>query len=341
MLDLFVMRYIFVVLVLVALNACNRLPKNSVEIKDFPHTVFLEGDSISVFDNELGIMGLNDAGDYILCPSHRTDFHYSVYTKNDFRKVGEILRHGRGTEEFIAPAYFSQYSIEGDATKIWVLERDLNLFFKIDLTATLETDSLIVEEKYDLADFGGTYRDMYYLNAGMFWATEDQDDCKHVNLNFDGFDKNYIAPVLSFPKEETIHDISQTISTKHTTTFRIACAYLNLPQIDFIDEKGIYRTVFYPSVIYPHGVSEEQAEFEYFSSICSDDKNIYALYDPSHNASGDKSEVLVFSWKGEAVCKYIIPFASSIFVDAANKRLYALHPGKEQYNTTSYELKYY
>ena len=333
------MRRMFVVFAFIALYACNRLPKKSVEIKDFPHIVFLEGDSISIFDNELGIMELNDAGDYILCSSHRTDYHYSVFHKKDFHKVGEILKQGRGTEEFIAPSYFSQYQIEGGETKIWVLERALNVFFKINLTATLEMDSLIVEKKYKLATSGSSYRDMYYINNDMFWATEDQQECRHLIINSDNCDKKYIEPAVPFPKRGNIHHISQTISTKHPAIFKIASAYFNFPQIDFIDKQGIYRTIFYPSIIYPRKVSEDQVEYEYFSSICSDENNVYALYDPSHDASSDKSEILVFSWEGEAICKYIIPFANAIFVDATNKKLYALHPGKEQFNTTCYKLQ--
>ena len=64
---------------LIILTACQHGPENLVVVKNFPFTFELQGDSISSFDEELSIMGLYNAGDFILCSSHRNDFHFSVY----------------------------------------------------------------------------------------------------------------------------------------------------------------------------------------------------------------------------------------------------------------------
>ena len=119
-------------ILIILCSACNRIPKHATLIENFPASCTLQGDSIRNFDNELGIMAILNAGNYFVCPSHRTDFHFAVYQKDNLQKVGEILPQGRGAGEFIAPAYFSQYKIESNETKIWILEQALNQYLKIE-----------------------------------------------------------------------------------------------------------------------------------------------------------------------------------------------------------------
>ncbi len=327
--------YIF----LLALAGCHTMPQNSVIIEDFPITQKLKGDSIQVFDEELGITGLYDAGDFILCASHRTDYHFSVYSKNNCRKLKNIFKVGRGAGEFIAPAYFAQYQTENKETKIWILERALNRFFKINLTQTITQDSLYIEEEYDLASFRNSdYRAMYLLKDHLLLATEDQQDCKHTLLNLIEKKKEIIPTALPFSDRANVHEISQVVSTKHPTRSYIASAFFNFPQIDFFNEHGRYKTIFYPEVIFPRQTTIKQRDDEYFNNICCDTNFVYALYNPNGRLNNPDSEILVFSWQGEAVGKYIIPFATFICIDQQNNRLYAMNPRKENYNTYIYDL---
>ena len=323
-----------------ALAGCNTLPQNSVIIEDFPWAINLKGDSINSFDEELGIAGLYDAGDFILCASHRTDYHFSAYSKDKYYKLKNILKVGRGAGEFIAPAYFSQYQIEDKETKIWILERALNRYFKINLNKTVTHDSLYIEEEYDLSSFKNSdYRAMYFLKDSLFFATEDQHDCKHVFLHPMEKEKEIIPTALQFPKRSNIHEISQVISTKHPTKSCIASAFFNFPQIDLLNEQGRYKTMFYSKVIYPRETTMSQRDDEYFNNICCDTNFVYALYNPNNQLNNSNSEILVFSWQGEAIGKYVIPFATFICIDQQNNRLYAMNPRKENYNTSVYDLE--
>ena len=71
----------------IACMACNRLPEQAVLVEDFPATYTLQGDSIRNFDDELGIMDILNAGDYFLCPSHGTDYHFAVYQKDSLTNM--------------------------------------------------------------------------------------------------------------------------------------------------------------------------------------------------------------------------------------------------------------
>lgn len=322
-----------------ALAGCHSMPKNSVVIENCPWTQKLHGDSIDIFDEELGIAGLYDAGDFILCASHRTDYHFSVYSKNNCCKLKNIFKVGRGAGEFIAPAYFSRYQTENKETKIWILERALNRFFKINLTKTITQDSLYIEKEYDLSLFRNSdYRAMYLLKDDLLLATEDQQDCKHTLLNLIEKKKEIIPTALPFPDRSNVHEISQVVSTKHPTRSYIASAFFNFPQIDFLNGQGRYKTVFYFQVIFPLQTTISQRDDEYFSNICCDTNFVYALYNSSDQPNHIDSEILIFSWQGEAIGKCIIPFATFISIDRKNNRLYAMNPRKENYNTSIYDL---
>ncbi len=335
---------VFTFILLISCIACNSIPKHATLIEEFPSTCMLQGDSIKNFDSELGIMAILNAGNYFICPSHRTDYHFAVYKKDSLKKICDIFPKGRGAGEFIAPAYFSQYQTESKETKIWVLEQALNQYLKINLSKTISSDSLHIEKTYDLSPFKSySYRNMYVINDDLLFATRDDQDCKHVFLHLADKQQQEIDFSLPIPIRPYTHYISQTISAKHPSQPHFVSAYFNFPQIDFINEQGIYKTIFYKEIIQPRQSTLSQSEYEYFSCVCCDNNYVYALYNP-YNATEDTyletSEVLVFSWQGEAIQKYIIPFTTYICIDSENQRLYALNTQKETFNTTVYTLPF-
>lgn len=318
----------------IVLYACNTIPENSIIVENFPSTILLKSDSITNFDDELGLMALYDAGNFILCNSHKTAYHYSIYSKDSLYKLCNILKEGRGPGEFIAPDYFSQYQIENKETKIWILERAINKYFKINIDKTITQDSLFIEKDYDLKPFRNTdYREMYHINENLLFATEDQQDCQHVLLHLLKNEKEFIPLSLPFPNRPNVHEISQNISTKHPTKSYIASAYFNFPQIDLIDAGKIYKTIFYKKVIFPLETSSAQSNDEYFNCICSDTNFIYVLYNPTSDTPPKTSDILVFSWQGEAICKYVIPYSTYFFIDGKKNCLYTINTQKETYNT--------
>lgn len=338
------MKYSVYIFFLILWTACDRMPKNTVVIADFPVSERLVGDSIDSFDTELGILDIKDAGKYLLCRSHRTDYHYAVFSKDSLGKVAELCANGRGPGEFIAPAYFSQFVIEDGHLKIWILERALAEFVKIDVDRSIQEDSIFIDEKYPLVTVTrNSFRDLFYCGDSLFMGTSDERECSHLLLDWKNREVKYIDPVMKFPDNFDVHSISQSVSAKHPTKPVMASAFYNFPQIDFIDREGnIYKSVFYKEMIKPLQVTASQEDEQFFSDICSNSRYVYVLY--NRESSGDEdiepeeSGVLVFDWNGTPVKEYRIPYASSICLDESSNRLYALNSGKETYNTMIYSL---
>ena len=52
-------------ILIILCSACNRIHKHATLIENFPASCTLQGDSIRNFDNELGIMAILNAGNYL------------------------------------------------------------------------------------------------------------------------------------------------------------------------------------------------------------------------------------------------------------------------------------
>lgn len=338
------MKWIGCILISFILLACDKLPENSVIVDSFPFSEKLSGDTVNYFDSELGILDIKLAGKYWICSSHRTDYHFAIYSKDNFEKVAEICKNGRGPNEFLAPAYYSQYVIEEGDVKIWILERDKSEFMKINLDKSIREDSICVDQKYPVSKLvRNSFRDLFYCGDSLFIGTIDAQSCQHLLLDLGHPNVQTVEHALKFPKNFNPHNISQSISAKHPTKPLIASAFFNFPQIDFINSEGkIYKTVFYKEVIKPSQVTDSQSEECFFSDIYGDSDYVYLLLNrESLTETGlnpNESSVLVFNWNGEPVQEYKIPYASSICIDNVSHKLYALNPRKEYYNTTVYSL---
>lgn len=74
----------------------------------------------------------------------------------------------------------------------------------------------------------------------------------------------------------------------------------------------------------------------YYSDLCVTDKQIYALYANQPitrwGLDSKKSEIQVFNWNGDPVCKIIIPeYLLYINIDEKNKHLYGITADEELY----------
>ena len=132
------------------------------------------------------------------------------------------------------------------------------------------------------------------------------------------------------------------MTTKHPEKPYFAASFFYFPQIDFINSKGdIYKSICYKEFISPDRAVE--SDYCYFDMVCSDSEYVYALYNPlDYNLDDElpieESSVLVFTWNGEAVCEYKIPYASNICIDSKNDKLYGFDNRTENFIVDIYDL---
>ena len=288
--------YIFILL-----TSCNSIPPQVHIVNNFPYTINLKGNEITSFDNELGIMGLYVTDNYFLCSSHRTEFHFSVYSKDSIAKIINLCKQGRGPGEFISPMYFSQYQIENEETKIWVLDRGTSTFYLINIEQSIRMQNTYIEKSFSLLDYNRqSFRDAYYLNDSTLFGTEDYKECRYLYINTKDTTIKNVDTSIKFTNDYDPFPIAQKLSTINPQNKCIASAYFSFPQIDLINNSGeILKTIVYKEYINPRQVTLLQANEEYYSAICSDQHYIYALYNRENNLVDEiktESSIFVFSW---------------------------------------------
>lgn len=337
------MKQIICILIGILYIGCQYLPKNVIIVNTFPSSQHIKGNEMQTFDNELGIISLQSTDRFYICGSHKTDYHFSIYSKENMAKVTDLCKRGRGPNEFIAPAFYSQYETENNQIKIWVLDRATSQLAKINLDQSIEKGETHIEKSFSLLDYTRfSLREVFLLNDTLLFGTEDYKACKHMLLNLKDSSINYIPQTINFSESYDPFPISQTISTYSPDKKYIASAYFNFPRIDFIDDKGeIFKIIFYKEYINPLSVNLSQESEEYFSAICSDQKYIYALYNRENieqNEIKTNSSIFVFTWNGEPIKECIIPYATYINIDKQTQTLLAIDINKEKNIVTSYLL---
>ena len=178
------MKQIIYLLVSIIYSSCQSLPNNTIIINDFPSSIHLKGNENQYFDKELGIISLQTTNRYFICNTHRTDYHFSIYSKDTIIKRINLCKKGRGSNEFIAPAFFSQFENQNNQTKIWVLDRAVSQLVKINIDLSIKEDKTYIEESLSLLDYiRFPLKDIFFINDTLLFGTEDNDECRHFLLN--------------------------------------------------------------------------------------------------------------------------------------------------------------
>jgi len=331
------MRY-FIILFIVTIMACNTTPHNHVIIQKLPNTQKLHGYSTTKFDNEFGIIALYTTENYYICQSHRTDYHFFIYNKKDTTKIGDLCPKGRGANEFIAPIYLSQYVLENQETKIWILDRATSRFYKINIDKSIKENKTYIEKSISIRHYHKNYvRELFQLNDTLFLGTDDQHLCKHFLLNTRDSVIQYLEADTKFAPAINPFTIFQNVSTYNVNSKQIATSYFCLPKINFINvHSKSMKIIHYKTHINPLKITQKQENEEFFHTICSNPQFVFALY--NHESNENKSSILVFTWEGNPVCEYIIPYATHITFDQTKNTIIAININKEKEIVTLYPL---
>lgn len=321
--------------------SCKSLPDNPYTIvESFPVEKMSTGEPIADIDEHIGLFGIKDAAEYIVCTQWKQDYFFKIFDK-DFRFCGEICMRGNGPDEFLAPIYFGQYEIEDGDTKIWILERPSARFMKINLSETLGSNKPIVETEYDLHKYQGLLpRNLFFINDDLLFGTNDDELCETFVLNPRNDKLSYNDHAMSFSITPYTHSLSQNMITlKPDKTMSAAC-FFALPQIDIYTSDGKrIKTVFYEKIVVPQKIDVTDIR-DYYSQIYSTDEFIFALYRDLIEKDSYENYIHVFSWKGEPLASVKISTASDFFFDDNGKNIVTVDFDAETNAVCMYDLSF-
>lgn len=300
-------------------------------IQNFPFTQTISGEKINL--ELLGVSTFFIIDTFLITKNHNMDYYLTIYSLNHLYKIKSFIPHGRGANEFLDFTYCDYYQKDSNQIHLYFTDINQRALFEFDLTQSLAQGKTITSP---LANFRSVYFKTKYKN-GMTIYSRTYDPVKKElsyvrhNLQDSVFER--------FILYENINDLSHNkvgSADKIKPNFtKLAQAMIQFDQINIIDFKNRKNISITTSNHFTQqSDNNNQEPIIYYSDLACSNEYIYALYPKQPitqwSVKEKKSEIQVFTWEGEAVCKILIPeYLLYIQVDKENKLLYGLNANEE------------
>lgn len=308
------MRYLYYCMRLFTLLlciSCNNSKTYRTLVEDFPNMETLLEFNIHECDTLYNLYDLSSTGDYLICAEKKRDYFFTLFDK-DFNKVCSFARKGRGANEYIAPAFYGQYTkLQDTLLRFLIFDRALNRLDEISIDVkngcTNNIASILkLEDHIPL-------RTIFLPNTEGCIGVTDYNNCKiyYANSNFSNF--TTVNPSIDIEDKASSHPFSQNISCINEDGMRMAVAYYNFPVLDIYSSNGelVKNILLNNQYIKPNKINEDNMS-DYFYKIIDYDNKIFSLYNnPEHDAI---SHILVFDWDGNPIVDYTINRATAFTI---------------------------
>lgn len=310
-----------------------------VVIDKFPVSVELDTIRTIRPDGVVGLLSLAKAGDYFVGELFKQNHCFQLFDSL-LNPIAPFARKGRGPEEYYAPTYMGQYEQTGNANYIWILDRALSQFMKINLNTVIETQTVPYETMYEFTGKDNMHlRSLFYINDKLLLGTLDDQECKVVSYNPTDKKKTEYANFMEFPYNQIddIHGLSQNMCALKPDKSRMASVFFYLPQIDLYDSTGTrYLSIFHEQML-PPKKADQSLDTEFYLQVCATDKYVYALMQAKQER--EKCRVQVYDWNGAPKAELIINPASNFCVSNNGNYLYAIYFDTEKETITQYDMR--
>lgn len=300
-------------------------------IHSFPRTQTITGEKLDI--ELLGVSTFFLVDSFLITKNHNMDHYLTVYSLNNLNKIQSFIPRGRGENEFLDFTYCDYY--RKDSNQIYLYFTDINqrILLKFDLTQS------IMQEK--------TITALLATSRSVYFKTKYENDTSIYSRTYDPINKNlsYIKHNLQdsildrFVLYENVDDLLRNkvgSADKMKADFtKLAQAMIQFDQINIVDFKNRKNLSLTTSSHFMQPTNNDNQEpIMYYSDLTCSNEYIFALYPrqpiTQWGLQEKKSEIQVFTWDGEAVCKIFTPdYLLYIQVDKENKFLYGLNANEE------------
>lgn len=322
---------------LLLLASCISDNKNTNQ--NFQQPVRLEGKRI--FMKEFSLVQVANIDSLIVISTDK-DTLFHIYDKNEKYLAGLGVK-GRGPGEFMQIPAIEDIEKTKLGFKFLVNDEIRKSLISIDLTASLDSDQLVIENRYTLPNELRGALDFMYGNEDTFIGVYDDRFDKQLDKKRGGFyynaktDTFHTFPLnnLEIQPYEMISatNINARMPAISPTGSKVAIIMLHFPQLSILDV-GSFATNSYlldsnpPEVTFDLEAFKKGEVIEYYRYIDVTNNYIYLLYSGNRikNDAGE-TRIQVIDWQGNPSNQYLIPakYKLSMFVvDEKNKQFYGL-----------------
>ncbi len=335
--SIFILLFIFI--------SCNKNKFNAEFVGSFPPPVELTGERI--FKSEYGLRNLIKIDSLMIITTTRdTLIHIYDVEQNFIKSMGT---KGRGPTEFNAPPLFLQSLKKDSTTYIFILNHNLLTFSRINLTATLDSNKIVIDKRYNLpGELVGTSQ-IFFINNTLLAGMYDDHFSKQLDEKRGLFfyhpdTKKFITVPLYNYKVEPYKTISVAIPASNANArgaaikpdrTKIALISLMYPMLEILDinSSNVKRYLLkekLPELPFKVRAIRKRKIINYYNNLTVSNNHIYLLYfggTLSEYVTPHPTRIQVLDWKGHPQAQYLIPAEYTIvkfIVDEKNKVFYGL-----------------
>ncbi|GAA5521088.1 TolB-like 6-bladed beta-propeller domain-containing protein [Aliifodinibius salicampi] len=332
-------------ILLLILSACSFNEKdkfNGEVVNNFGPAIELEG--TRVFENEMGVMYLKRI-DSLMVISTMNEPYLQIYDK-DQNFIGSLGKEGRGPGEFGQPPMIVDGIQSESGLTIFAYDRPTLTLNSIDLTASIDSNKVIINRKYELPkELTGTGADdIFYVDSTMITGVYDDRFSKQLDEKRGGF---YYYPKSGEFETFSLYNLriepyemnpASNLNARITTISpdrnKIASLMVHYPGLEVVHLDSTADPSRYLLADAPPKHTFDLEDFKedkimtYYKSIYSTDRHLYLLYAGIQEEdfyNSHETRIQVLDWDANPIREFKIPAKYSldmVMVDEEDQRFY-------------------
>ncbi len=298
----------YILIIIACFTACT--PKNIFQYGirqtgEFPTTNQITGKKLEITAE--GILAFYLVDSLIIVHQRGVDKYISIYGKQSFKKLKELLPKGRGPQEFLDFTFQGQHITDTNGTEIYFSDTNKGSLYALNLTQSLKHDSLYVTRisKLPYRSFPTFLTDSNYISKTYIPEKKEFSFILH--------DTN-ARPIRTYPLYQNINfsrynQIASADQIKPDLS-KIAMGMLSFNQINILDLKenrNFSITTSGTTTWLSEKYLEEHDYNIYYCALKCTNEKIYALYTEQKISEWQRIkkpvEIHVFDWEGTPLYK--------------------------------------
>ena len=272
-----------------------------------------------------------------------------VYHNETFEFLGSIGTRGNGPNEWLAPRIMDQFFKKDSSIMLWMYEARRSQLRLINISQSLVTDNIVVEESHSIHPSHGLTQYVLYVSdnkiiGDMGFETYERNRLKLYDIN----SKEVVNKVDLFPFVKNLRRLNSSQSyqlyfdyiRKQPNGDRVVSAMAKFDRIDIFDEnlellKSITPLEQRDEELDVNKFDEEGMPNYFYNDLYVTNKYIFALwYNQPHQEFGQisiKPQIRVFDWDGNSIVSFLVPdYLASFSVDIERGWFYGLDVENEK-----------
>ncbi|MGW8122366.1 BF3164 family lipoprotein [Roseivirga echinicomitans] len=291
-----------------------------------------------ILKDDLSAISAHIIDTLLLTKQTDSDTIFKVYSLPELNYLGFLGHKGNGPNEFTAPRYSGEYTIENGKIFMWIHDARKFRFRKVDVYASLNKRTAVVEQEIYIHPRHGLTQFLFYMNDSIVIGNTGYESIEKARLRKFNFKQDtilsssYVLPELkNIDKLPTSMAYSIFFDRLKFSKSRglLVSAMQKFDRIDFFDMNlNHLKTIHFGDEAMALDMKNSRVKpmYQYYKDLLLTDDKIYGLYCKillEVDMPSKPSSIRVFDWEGRLLnTVQVADDLMSIAIDEHNGHMY-------------------